>query len=609
MNDAAHSFDLTAMRVLRRVVIRRWLGMLASTVGWALGAIAVTGLLRWGAWLPALIAMGWLAGTAVVAWRRRPGKYDALAFWDHTQGRSEAIAAAWWFSQQPSLTTMQTRHVEAQEKVLPEATQSLAKDLPLPIHRWLFAMPVVLAAMIALNLWKPAVPGDTPITDAMRETAKAEASKIAANDLTKKNLPGLTAAEKQAVEKLKQDVATTAKDLDKGEGTSARDLLMSLEKKARDVEALAKQIGADTQAWASEKMIAAMRQHADTADLGDAAASRNAAQTAKSAMDLANTLKSPQLTKETSDRLSETLRDIAKASEEGDSKRTVGKHVLAAGDHLPQGRVKEAADEFETLANLMRDKAQREQARKELEKLAQQLRDAGSKIAGQQSGSMQQMQGAQGQQQQQVQQMNQAMQQMLSQQQNGSQQPMQAPGLSQGQQQMMVQQSDGQAGSQGQQVGLAQGQPGDKNDGQKQQGKPTLFAPVPGAKPDDKAQTMVMNGAPPKDPSSAAAMSAPGGPQAGNGKAKLDAAPTAPPKAGQSATVNARSGNEGTSTTRSIEGGVRQEAANRTAEEMAVDLIHEQEAALDDAALPPARREQVRRYFQELRKRFEPQNK
>ena len=174
---------------------------------------------------------------------------------------------------------------------------------------------------------------------------------------------------------------------------------------------------------------------------------------------------------------------------------------------------------------------------------------------------------------------------------------------------MMVQQSDGQAGSQGQQVGLAQGQPGDKNDGQKQQGKPTLFAPVPGAKPDDKAQTMVMNGAPPKDPNSAAAMSAPGGPQAGNGKAKLDTAPTAPPKAGQSATVNARSGNEGTSTTRSIEGGVRQEAANRTAEEMAVDLIHEQEAALDDAALPPARREQVRRYFQELRKRFEPQNK
>jgi hypothetical protein len=42
---------------------------------------------------------------------------------------------------------------------------------------------------------------------------------------------------------------------------------------------------------------------------------------------------------------------------------------------------------------------------------------------------------------------------------------------------------------------------------------------------------------------------------------------------------------------------------------MAVETIHEQEAALDDAALPPSRREQVRRYFQELRKRFEPENK
>ena len=262
------------------------------------------------------------------------------------------------------------------------------------------------------------------------------------------------------------------------------------------------------------------------------------------------------------------------------------------------------ADEFETLANVMRDKAQREEARKELEKLAQQLRDAGSRIAGQQSGSMQQMQGNQ-----QAQQVNQSMQQMQSQQQAGAQQAMQAPGLSQGQaQQTMAQQSAQPGTGQAQQMAVAPNQAGEKKSNQ--QGKPTLFAPIPGAKPSDQPSTLITGGPPPKDPSSAAALSMPGsGPKAGAGSAKMEETKTQQQKAGQSATVTAKSGAEGASTTRSIEGGVRQEAANRTSEQMAVETIHEQEAALDDAALPPARREQVRRYFQELRKRFEPENK
>jgi len=606
MSDAALSFDPLASQVLHRIVLRRWVGLLGKTLWWAVGAIVAAGLVRWGAWLPCLVLVAWLFGTAVLAWRQQPGKYEALALWDQIKGRAEAFAAAWWFTQQPALTPMQQRHIEGQRSQLPEAAKTLRSDLPLHLHRWLWVVPVLTLLSVLINAWKPAVPGDIPLTAAMQNAAKQEASKLTNNDLTKKNLPGLTNAEKQSVEKLKQEVAKTAKDLDKGNGTSARDVLMSLEKKARDAETLAKQIGADTNAWASEPMIDAMRKHADTADLGDATANRNAAQTAKAASDIASTLKSPQLPQETRDRIAETLRAIAKEAEEKDRQRTVGSHVLAAGDHLPQNRVKEAADEFETLANLMRDKAQREQARKKLEKLAQQLRDAGSRIAGQQSGSMQQMQGAQGE--QQAQQMNQSMQQMLSQQQGSAQQSMQAPGLSQGaQQQLMMQQSSQPNSGQSQQMAVTQGQPGQQ--GQGQQGKPTLFAPIPGAKADQQPGMMIKGGPPPKDPSSATAMAMPGGPQAGNGKAKLDAAPTAAPKAGQSATVNAKSGSEGASTTRSIEGGVRQEAANRTAEQMAVETIHEQEAALDDAALPPSRREQVRRYFQELRKRFEPENK
>lgn len=602
MSEAALSFDALATRVLQRVWLRRWLGLLGQTLWWAAGAILLAGALRIGVWLPALAALGWIVGTGVIAWRRQPDKYAALALWDQVKGRAEAVAAAWWFTQQPALTPMQQRHVQAQNQLLPEATKTLARDLPLPWHRGLWVVPLVMAGVVALNLWHPSVPGDQPLTKAMQEAAKREAAKLADTAQQKQKLPGLTEAERQAAEKLKQEVAKTAKDLDKGNGTSAREVLMNLEKRARDAEQLAKQIGADTVAWASEKMIEAMRKHADTADLGDATANRNAAQTAKAATDIANTLKSPQLTSETRQRITETLADIQKASEEPDQKRVVASHVLAASEHLPQGRVKEAAEEFETLANVMRDKAQREQARKELEKLAQELRDAGSKIAGGQSGSMQQMQAAQSAQQQ-GQQMSQSMQQMLSQGANSAQQ-MQAPGLNQGQgQQMMMQQSQQPGSGPSQQMAVAPGQEGQKDSNQ--QNKPMLFAPVPGAKSDQQPSAMIMGNQPPTN-QAGQMMQIPGsGLQAGQGSAKMNETKTLQQKAGQSSVVNARAGNDGNSSSRSIEGGVRQEAANRTAEQMAVETIHEQEAALDDAALPPARREQVRRYFQELRKRFE----
>jgi hypothetical protein len=95
------------------------------------------------------------------------------------------------------------------------------------------------------------------------------------------------------------------------------------------------------------------------------------------------------------------------------------------------------------------------------------------------------------------------------------------------------------------------------------------------------------------------------GPKAGNGTAKLDNTPTVTQKAGKSSVVDAKPNGEGSSSTRSIEGGIRTEAATRNAQSATLDLIKEQEAALDDSALPPARREQVRRYFNELRKRFE----
>lgn len=95
------------------------------------------------------------------------------------------------------------------------------------------------------------------------------------------------------------------------------------------------------------------------------------------------------------------------------------------------------------------------------------------------------------------------------------------------------------------------------------------------------------------------------GPKPGVGKADLNNTPTQKQDSGNQSVVQAQQNNEGRSTVRSIEGGPRTEQSTRSASQAALEAIQAEEVALDESALPPARREQVRRYFHELRKRFE----
>jgi hypothetical protein len=80
---------------------------------------------------------------------------------------------------------------------------------------------------------------------------------------------------------------------------------------------------------------------------------------------------------------------------------------------------------------------------------------------------------------------------------------------------------------------------------------------------------------------------------------------TAPSKADRQGVVNAARNEDGASSVRSIEGQIREEQASRSTQATALESITAEQNSLDEAALPPARREQVRRYFSELRKRFE----
>ena len=614
---ASHNpaFALVAQRVQVWVALRRWLAVLRMTLipACLVLVLLMLAVLRgsgavFSPWLGLVI---WLAGCLGYVWWQRPGEFSALALWDQAAGRREAFASAWWFERHAEEGETARAHIDAQREVLAQAwPASLKRDLPLRPDRWL-ALPLLIAILGSFISIITAPPSEVVVMDQdMTRKAAEEAKKLAQTDWEKKKLAGLKEEESKQVEDLKQKLQKTAADLAQAGGKDARDVLAELEKRAREAEKLADELGNGREPWASEKLIDALRQHADTADLGDAVAAKNAQAAAQAAETLASQLKSPQLGVEAKERMNETLKDAQQQADQEDRKRAVGQNVLAAGDQMQQGTAAGAGEEFQKLADKLRDLALREQSRKELQQLAQQLRDSGSNIAGQQdssNGAMQQMsQAGQGQssQQQGLQSAPQT-----GQGQNG-QQMLNPPGMGQaGQQNQMQQPQDGQGqGQQQPMMSIGQGQPGQAGkQGQPGDGQPMLLAPIPGgAKPDDKAPTIIItgDGAPP-DPNGPM-LSMPGsGLPPGAGKADLNNTPTEKLKTDNQNVVRAQQGSEGQSTVRSVEGGARTEQSTRTSTQTALEAIQAEEAALDEAALPPARREQVRRYFNELRKRFE----
>jgi len=608
------AFAPVAQRVQVWVVLRRWLAVLQMTlipaslvlVLLVLAALRGSGL----ALSPWLGLLGWLAGCLGYAWWRRPGQFSALALWDQAAGRREAFASAWWFEQHSEEGAAALAHIEAQRSVLAQAwPASLKQDLPLRPDRWL-AVPLLIAILGSfISIVTAPASMVVEMDPEMTRKAAAEANKLAQTDWEKKKLAGLKDEEAKQVEDLKQKLQKTATDLANAGGKDARDVLAELEQRAREAEKLAEELGSGKEAWASEKLIEALRQHGDTADLGDAAAAKNAQAAAQAAAALANQLKSPQLTAEVKERMNESLKDVQQQSDQEDRKRALGQNVLAAGDQMQQGKPAGAGEEFQKLADKLRDQALREQSRQELQQLAQQLRDSGSTIAGQQEGAkgaMQQMsQAGQGESSPQQGQSNAP---QTGQAQN-TQQMLNPPGMGQSGQQNQMQQPQGGPG-QGQQqpmMSMGQGQEGAGKQGQPSDGQPMLLAPVPGgAKPDGNAPTIILPGdGSPGDPNGPTLTMPGSGLPPGSGKADLNNTPTTKQSTENQSVVRAQQNSEGQSTVRSVEGGVRNEQSTRTATQTALESIQAEEAALDEAALPPARREQVRRYFNELRKRFE----
>jgi hypothetical protein len=141
--------------------------------------------------------------------------------------------------------------------------------------------------------------------------------------------------------------------------------------------------------------------------------------------------------------------------------------------------------------------------------------------------------------------------------------------------------------------------PGKSSDNNINSGQPFLIAPIPGQPQGQQAPMAILGSSPNGNV---------GGLKPGNGTTGLGNKPTQATKASQNAVVNAASNADGESAVRAVEGTAHTENATRSAEATALQAITEEENALDEAALPSARRDQVRRYFTELRKRFEKQN-
>lgn len=612
------AFDQVARRVWKRVLLRRWLEQMRLLAPWAVLVVVLALVIRvsvsasGGVWLAFLGILGWILAAVIRCWLARPDFYQSMALWDKAAGRREAFANAWWFEQKTARTETENEHLDLERERLPGAMASLAQDLPLKGQRWHAGPLAALGVFLLFNAWVSPEVVFWKMDEQMVKTAEDEARRLAETQLEKKDLSSLTEDEKKAMEELEKKIQDTAKDLAESEGKDAKEVLRSLERRAREAEELAKRLGDDRDAWASEALVEELRKHADTADLGDAVADKKAGKAADEADALAQGLKSSELTEEARERMNETLQEVAGKAEDEDKKRMVGEHVLGASEALEKQQAMAAGEEFQKLAERMRDLERRQKTQEELQKLADQLRKSGSNIAGQnEAGEMQEMAGT-GQQSGNGDQGQQGEAPQVGQAQSGmAQQQLMPPGMGQ----MNPQSGNGQQMQQAPVPGTGQSQnlpmmsQAPEGSGEGGEGKPMMMAPVPGSDPGKMPDAFMLGQGDPQDGDMAIMMATPAGRDPGFGKAELNAEATERIKNGSQSVVTAQSNSEGQSTVRAVEGGVRDEAAGRSATEVAVEFLSAQEEALDESALPPSRREQVRRYFTELRKRFEPSSK
>lgn len=557
--------------------------------------------LRWSDWQAGVGAVVlWLVLASVWAWWRRPTRFAALALWDERAGRGEAFASAEFFESKLERSEGEQLHLRRSERLLDVDVAAMRRDLPLPRMAWQWMLPLLLLAFSCSGLLKPQLGVDERRLGAVvAETARAEADLLRKEIDAMEKVGGLDAAEQQRYDEMvKAAKGMATKELQEAGDQSSRELLSELEERAHEAEKLAKQLGGEDDHWASEEMLAAMRVHADTADLSDALRGKQAVRSANEARALADRLGAEPLTNEIQGRIERALAESAAKADEKDLTKPVGKHVTAASQKMAVKQPEGAAEELEKLAQEFDSKAQRERAKQQMQELAQRLRDVGSKIAGKNLSGMQQLAGSP----------------------REGLEPQELP-MGFDQNQLMQMQPLGKSQAMAMQnlpmmptpPGMKPGKPGSA--------KPLAMAPVPGmgagkgvvpglgSKPGEGAGAGVVP-VPGMAPGLGAGLgvgagAVPGGLQAGSGTSDLGKAPTEAQAAALNSTVTTAINADGEVSMRAVEGEVRGEAAEREASAERAEFVTIQEEALDEATLPSSRRAHVKRYFDLLRRQFE----
>ena len=337
-------------------------------------------------WIVLILLTTWLLVGAVKGILSRPSTLEALTIFDEAGNWKDQFSSAFFYLQNDATRPLkegEQLHVTKAKEDLKRQTKKISETLPLPkLSRvWIFPLVALLFAISPL-LRKSVAPGDTVLTKEMIESAIAEAARIrrATRDLNR--LEALSEKEKIELQNLESSVAVATDEITHSEGQTAREVLSTLESRARAAERLAEQLGLADEEWASEEFLRELSQHADTADLAIGIKDRNSRLVADQSTAIAETLKHDGIKRETADRFTIALeRSTAKATTE-DGRKPVGERIGNASKKMTAQSPKSAAGEFQELAKHFRRAIQREQAQKKLEKLAAQLRTSGSRISG-----------------------------------------------------------------------------------------------------------------------------------------------------------------------------------------------------------------------------------
>lgn len=608
MTEAGRDFEPVARRVGNRLLCRHALQLANRTVVWvslaaALGVVltrkALPGESGW--WMAVLLLGLWALVCGAISWWRRPDAYDSLAHWDAVSPVRGSLASALWFQEQSALGPGESLHLREAERILAERLPGLDAEVPTGsmTRSWTWLLLVPLAFGSGLGRRTLALE-DRPLTQRVRATAEA-----LSEDLGKlrRSLEEDSGAKTEGVSpgRLEEILAGAQELLGNPGKATPGEMLGALEDRARGLEKLADEFRGED-AWVPAEVLETLERHADTAPLAGEFREKRAMGAAAESERLAEVAGGPS-----GDRLKEALAASLGKAAPDQAESPVMRHLQSAETHLHSGKADEAAVDFQELSAHFRGLARRQEAREELQSLAERLRSDADQLAestregsGEPSPSSSPPQGAEA---------------LAAQapsappEGNAANPPPVAPGETK---------APGSTGN----APPVPAPPGAPVPGEATAPAPvpgtqaappsaslTLSAPVPGQVPPPGGAPQTLSAPVPGQPAPGAPGATAGlqpGLNAGEGTAPMASSPGKTLESARDDKVQAKMGNEGDSETRAVrsEQG-RAETVNREAKGGAANFSETEESAMDEETLPPARRDQVRRYFNALRRNSE----